>query len=46
MTEAQKRRIAEFDDAEKILHKQIKELLERRREYINTQQLNKKVSTE
>ena len=43
MTEEQKRRIEEFDIAEKILHKQIKELLERRREYINTNNLNKQV---
>lgn len=43
MTEEQKRRIAEFDIAEKILHKQLKELLERRREYINTNNLNKQV---
>lgn len=43
MTEEQKRQIAEFDAAEKILRDSIKFLLERRREYINTNNLNKQV---
>lgn len=42
-TPEQQRRLAEFDDTERILHKQLKALLERRREYINTNQLNEKV---
>lgn len=43
MTEEQKNALECFDIAEKRLHKQIKELLERRREYINTNNLNKQV---
>lgn len=45
MTPEQQRRLAEFDDTERILQKHLKELHERRREYINTNQLNEKVGT-
>lgn len=42
-TPEQQRRLAEFDDTERILQKHLKALLERRREYLNTSQLNEKV---
>ncbi len=42
-TPEQKRRLAEFDDTERILQKHLKALHERRREYINVNQLNEKV---
>lgn len=39
-TPAQQRRLDEFDDAERILRERLKELHERRRKYINSNQLN------
>ena len=39
-TPEQMRRLAEFDDTERILNERLKELHERRREYINKNQLN------
>ena len=42
-TPEQQRRLAEFDDTERILQKHLKTLLERRREFVNTNQLNEKV---
>lgn len=42
-TPEQQRRLTEFDDTERILQKHLKELHERRREFINTNQLNEKV---
>ena len=43
MTKEQKQILKEFDEQEEKLEWQLKALLERRREYINTHQLNKKV---
>lgn len=42
-TEAQQRRLDEFNSTERILRKHLNELLERRREFIKTNQLNGKV---
>lgn len=39
-TPEQMRRLAEFDDTERILNMRLKELHERRREYISANQLN------
>lgn len=43
MTSEQKQILKEFDDRQEKLEHQLKTLLERRREYINTNQLNEKV---
>lgn len=43
MTQEQKQILKEFDSQQVKLEQQLKVLLERRREYINTHQLNKKV---
>lgn len=42
MTREQKQTLKEFDAQQERLERQLRELLERRREYINTNQLNKK----
>lgn len=42
-TPAQQRRLEEFDSTERILRERLEALHERRREYINTNQLNEKV---
>ena len=43
MTQEQKHVLKEFDDQQERLEQQLKTLLERRREYINTRELNNKV---
>ena len=43
MTKDQKKALKEFDAQQDRLEQQLKVLLERRREYINTNQLNKKI---
>lgn len=43
MTLEQKQTLKEFDQQEEKLEQQLKALLERRREYININQLNEKV---
>ena len=45
MTQEQKQTIKEFDQQQEKLEQQLKALLERRREFINTRGLNKKVGT-
>lgn len=44
MTAEQKQTLKEFDQQQEKLEQQLKALLERRREYINVNQLNEKVS--
>jgi len=43
MTSEQKQKLKEFDSQQEKLEQQLKALLERRREYINTRELNEKV---
>lgn len=43
MTLEQKQTLREFDQQQEKLEQQLKALLERRREYLNTNQLNEKV---
>ena len=43
MTSEQKQILKEFDSQQDKLEQQLKALLERRREFINTNQLNEKV---
>lgn len=43
MTKEQKQILKEFDEKQELLEQQLKSLLERRREFINVNQLNKKV---
>lgn len=43
MTPEQKQTLKEFDRQQEKLEQQLKALLERRREYINVNQLNEKV---
>jgi len=43
MTQEQRQTLKEFDYQQEKLEQQLKALLERRREYINTNQLNQKV---
>lgn len=43
MTSEQKQILREFDEQQKKLELQLKALLERRREFINVNQLNEKV---
>ena len=43
MTQEQKQKLKEFDSQQERLEHQLKTLLERRREFINTNQLNKKI---
>lgn len=43
MTQEQRQTLREFDQQQEKLEQQLKALLERRREYINTNQLNKKI---
>lgn len=43
MTKEQKQILREFDEKQARIELQLKQLLERRREYINVNQLNKKV---
>ena len=43
MTKEQRQTLKEFDDQQERLERQLKVLLERRREYVNTNQLNEKV---
>ncbi|NLY14581.1 MAG: hypothetical protein GXZ10_13320 [Gammaproteobacteria bacterium] len=43
MTSEQKQTLKEFDRRQEKLEQQLKALLERRREYVNTNQLNEKV---
>lgn len=43
MTAEQKQTLKEFDQQQEKLEQQLKALLERRREFINTNQLNHKV---
>ena len=43
MTLEQRQTLKEFDQQQEKLEQQLKTLLERRREYINTNQLNDKV---
>lgn len=45
MTLEQKQTLKEFDQQQEKLEQQLKALLERRREYLNTNQLNEKVGT-
>lgn len=46
MTKDQKKVLKEFDAQQERLEQQLKSLLERRREYVNTNQLNKKVGVQ
>lgn len=46
MTKDQKKALREFDDQQERLEQQLKVLLERRREYVNTNQLNEKVGVQ
>ena len=43
MTQEQKQILKEFDEQEEKLEQQLKALLERRREFINVNQLNEKI---
>lgn len=43
MKTEQKQTLKEFDEQQEKLEQQLKVLLERRREYVNTNQLNEKV---
>ena len=43
MTQEQKQILKEFDSQQERLEQQLKALLERRREFINVNQLNKKI---
>lgn len=43
MTQEQKQILKEFDEQQARIDLQLKQLLERRREFINTNQLNEKV---
>jgi len=43
MTQEQRQILREFDDQQDRLEQQLKSLLERRREFINVNQLNEKV---
>ena len=43
MTQEQKQTLKEFDAQQEKLEQQLNALLERRREYINTRELNNKV---
>ena len=43
MTSEQKQILREFDQQQERIEQQLKALLERRREYINTRELNSKV---
>lgn len=43
MTQEQRQTLKEFDQQEEKLEQQLKALLERRREYINVNQLNERV---
>ena len=43
MTQEQRQALKEFDEQQARIELQLKTLLERRREYINVNQLNKKV---
>lgn len=43
MTQEQKQTLKEFDEQQARIELQLKALLERRREYINTRELNNKV---
>lgn len=43
MTQEQRQVLREFDEQQEKLEQQLKVLLERRREYVNTNQLNEKV---
>lgn len=43
MTREQKQTLKEFDEQQARIELQLKQLLERRREFINTNQLNEKV---
>ena len=43
MTSEQRQTLREFDEKQELLEQQLKALLERRREYINTRELNEKV---
>ena len=45
MTAEQKQALKEFDQQQEKLEQQLKALLERRREYVNTNQLNEQVGT-
>lgn len=45
MTSEQKQILREFDRQQEKLEQQLKALLERRREFVNTNQLNKNVGT-
>ena len=45
-TQEQRKTIKEFDDQQERLEQQLKALLERRREYVNTNQLNEKVGVQ
>lgn len=45
MTAEQKQTLKEFDRQQEKIEQQLKALLERRREYLNTNQLNEKVGT-
>ena len=45
MTAEQKQILREFDQQQEKLEQQLKALLERRREYVNTNQLNEQVGT-
>ena len=46
MTSEQKQILREFDQQQDKLEQQLKALLERRREYINVNQLNKKTGVQ
>ena len=46
MTSEQKQILKEFDSQQVKLEQKLKVLLERRREYVNTNQLNKKVGVQ
>ena len=46
MTQEQRKVLQEFDEHQEKLEQQLKALLERRREYVNTNQLNKKVGVQ
>lgn len=43
MTQEQRQTLKEFDEQQEKLEQQLKALLERRREFINVNQLNEKV---
>ena len=43
MTKEQKQTLKEFDEQQARIELQLKQLLARRREFINTNQLNKKI---